>query len=275
MKLIFILFLISFNGYSQKFDQIVLKNKTKILGKVLRVGKEEIEINPKGEKPFLIINRVDVLMILYSDNTIVNFKSFKAEDSTKDEDLEKGYIIDERDNKTYIIGKIGDDIWMLENLNYASTNSKCYKDNFKYCKKFGRLYNYNDAKKSCPNGWKLADKEHWDSLEKIVYKEYNNSVPNASGYSRIVGKSLKSEKRWSRGEVGGYNAFGFNALPSGQYGYLSRKKDYRFYGIGKTAVWYRSDGGLAMISNFGKFYNQNQYMATKEYYYSCRCIKIK
>lgn len=66
-----LLLLTVFIGYAQEQDKVYLKNKNVIVGSILRVDGENIEIDPKGEKPFLIIKRSDVRIIIYSDNTIV------------------------------------------------------------------------------------------------------------------------------------------------------------------------------------------------------------
>ncbi|GEM_PF-2822721 len=53
------------------YDKIVKKDKTVIECKILRVTEENIEIRPKGPKPFLLIPRSEVDLILYADNTVV------------------------------------------------------------------------------------------------------------------------------------------------------------------------------------------------------------
>ena len=54
--------------------------------------------------------------------------------------------------------------WMTENLRFKSTSSKCYRDEPAYCFKFGRLYTYQDAMKSCPSGWHLSNTKEWDEM---------------------------------------------------------------------------------------------------------------
>ena len=73
ITILLILLNISFYSFSQELDKVYLKNKEVVSGKILQVTSENIEINPKGSKPFLMIKRSDVNIIIYSDNTIVNF----------------------------------------------------------------------------------------------------------------------------------------------------------------------------------------------------------
>jgi len=46
--------------------------------------------------------------------------------------------------------KIGNQVWMAENLNIDIQGSKCYKDDPENCKKYGRLYYYGIAVQACP-----------------------------------------------------------------------------------------------------------------------------
>jgi hypothetical protein len=56
-------------------DTIIKNDDTVIIGKVIRVTETTVEFNPEGEKPFIIIDRNDINVLIYSDHTVVNFKT--------------------------------------------------------------------------------------------------------------------------------------------------------------------------------------------------------
>ena len=204
-------------------------------------------------------------------------------------------LIDGRDGHVYRTVKIGDQIWMAENLNYAylqptlnvDSSSFCYADGDSTCEKFGRLYYWSAAMDSagifskngkgcgynnicspiypvrgvCPKGWHLPMSAEWNILTTTAYGSepsfYSGSVSNDAGCS------LKSTTSW---EVvheydSGTDDFGFSAL-SVDGGYA------RF--------WSSIDGGGLFAHNFYlKFYacSASESYISKKDEYSVRCIK--
>ena len=76
-----------------------------------------------------------------------------------------GRFTDARDGKIYKTVKIGDQVWMAENLNYdAGEGSWCYKDSLSNCEKYGKLYTWEAARRSAPKGWHLPSKEEFETL---------------------------------------------------------------------------------------------------------------
>ena len=64
-------------GLSKLFgqDQVITRDNLVIEGSVLKIDSINLEIDPIGPKPFLIVPRREVLMLIYSDKTVVNFNS--------------------------------------------------------------------------------------------------------------------------------------------------------------------------------------------------------
>ena len=145
-----------------------------------------------------------------------------------DVETDENCMKDNRDGQTYRTTKIGDQVWMAENLNFETENSDCYKNSAEYCAKYGRLYTWAAAMDSagiwstngkdcgyrntcsptypvrgvCPEGWHLPSIDEWDSLLTAV------------GGSATAGIMLKSTEGWDESS-NGTDAFGFSALPAG------------------------------------------------------------
>ena len=155
--------------------------------------------------------------------------------------IDYGTMTDERDYKVYRTVKIGNQVWMAENLNYSDSSttpslkgkSWCYNREPKNCDVTGRLYTWaaaidsvklaNDADNPldcgsdkicglsdtvqgiCPPGWHLPSYAEWDTLVLALGGRFNVAV----------GTLLKSQSGWDKGSGNGTDAFGFCALPAG------------------------------------------------------------
>jgi uncharacterized protein (TIGR02145 family) len=108
---------------------------------------------------------------------------------------------------------------MAQNLNYPMGNSWCYENKDENCQKYGRLYDWETARKACPSGWHLPSDEEWTAFAK--------SLDDASFGN--VGKKLKSAS-WD-----GTDAVGFHALAGGVRG-----TDGSFGGTGSSADFWSS-----------------------------------
>ncbi len=161
-----------------------------------------------------------------------------------------GVMKDTRDGQEYKTVRIGNQVWMAENLNYAIEGSRCYGDDKKNCEKYGRLYNWDIALDTisegcgvnfdkctlkedfyprqgvCPDGWHLPDAGEWDDL--LEYAGNNDGVDE-------VGFSLQSyywDDDWEKQY--GTDKFGFNAMAAGMF------DGEEYVGLDSTAVFWTS-----------------------------------
>lgn len=131
---------------------------------------------------------------------------------------EKGYFVDKRDGKTYKTVKIGDQIWMAENLNYDTIDSWCYENIKRNCDHFGRLYRWECALDACPDGWHLPSEEEINKLLNNYGSAGYNAL-KAGGISNF--SALVSEKREIDGElliIGNYGSFWSSTIRHKSYG---------------------------------------------------------
>ncbi len=168
-------------------------------------------------------------------------------------------LVDPRDGQIYKTVKIGNQIWMAENLNYETTRirkgyvycgedcdfvavmgtSFCYDDHFSNCAKYGRLYMWNAAKDACPEGWHLPDTTEWKTLFATV------------GGMSVAGNVLKSTYDWSYGGQG-TDKYVFSILPSGAI-----RLDEYLYGVPIVNYdKYRTDRNIPY-----DFFAKNEYAA--------------
>jgi len=112
---------------------------------------------------------------------------------------------DSRDGQVYKTIKIGNQIWMAENLAYKTERGCWAYDNDKTkVAEYGYLYDWKTAKASCPKGWHLPSDEEWTELI------------NYLGGKELAGEKLKSSN-WNLfdGKNYGNNSSGFSTLPNG------------------------------------------------------------
>jgi uncharacterized protein (TIGR02145 family) len=69
---------------------------------------------------------------------------------------------------------IGGKVWMAENYRGNISAGSCYENNLANCMNFGRLFSYEEAIKSAPQGWHLPSKSEWSSLLNAIRNEGKN-----------------------------------------------------------------------------------------------------
>lgn len=205
----------------------------------------------------------------------------------KDDDGNNGthsydHFTDPRDGETYKSIKIGDQVWMAENLRYlpllvepdsASHTIPLYyvlayqgdsvaeAKATDYYKTYGALYNWTAARSACPAGWHLPTLAEWMQLANYV------------GGATTGGEKLKESGTEHWGVINDKitDEFGFTALPGG-----CCINNGLFDGLGNFGTWWTdteidSTGAsyILMTDNAGVYSGRS----IKEHGFSIRCVK--
>lgn len=204
---------------------------------------------------------------------------------------------DERDNNKYRTVKIGNQVWMAENLKYlpsvvsAGTSSSTFLYYYVYgyygtsvidakatanYSTYGVLYNWpsvmagsissninpSGVQGVCPTGWHLPSDAEWAELEGFL------------GGASVAGAKMKEIglTHWWGPNVNATNESGFTALPGG-----NRYSPGTFDGIGSIGKWWSSTEYSSINAWPRVLYNSssiiNRYYASKANAYSVRCVK--
>lgn len=212
-------------------------------------------------------------------------------------------LVDERDGQSYKIEKIGKQIWMAQNLNFAVDSSWCYNNKNSNCDTYGRLYQWtaamdinvrylNDSagriidyphQGVCPKGWHIPADEEWKML--ADYARDSSSFKLNKERSSDYGLSLISVTGWfdSLGTYGGTDEYRFKILPAGKRWRQGSGRPFSFCLLGTNAYFwstyeYNSKGvyywgayvGAAYPNISGRFSHNGDF---KENAYSVRCLK--
>ena len=216
-----------------------------------------------------------------------------------------GSMTDSRDKNVYKTVKIGDQVWMAENLNYADSaktpslkgKNWCYRDSAKYCEVGGRFYTWAAAIDSialydggngvdcgsgktctspakvqgiCPNGWHLPSSTEWNVLFDAV-AEVERSM--------TVDKILKSQTGWRISSDGfdgnGTDGLGFSALP---VNYINVYNDGNHRNGERNAYFWSSTeiddlNAYGMMLLFGAVVDVGVFGSSKYDGFSIRCLK--
>lgn len=204
-------------------------------------------------------------------------------------EIEYDIFTDVRDSQVYRTVKIGEQVWMAENLNFdysAGTGNSCLGYLDENCDKFGRAYSWSSAMDSaavygksgkdcgngvvcekadvvrgvCPEGFHLPDTTEWNLLVKFVQEEMKDTS------SRKTFKALSSKA------FDGTDDFGFGGLIAGLNGGIAALSYYKSFAVFLTSVENDEIRSYTMIMS-----NQEEMMEldsfNKEPEISIRCIK--
>lgn len=190
-----------------------------------------------------------------------------ANDVTIDFSLVPDHFEDVRDGQVYKAVKIGDQIWMAENLNYGTMITSgspeqlpgvqriCYDNNAANCEIYGGLYDSNDLGSTCPNGWSVPSDNDWQVLE----IEAGMSVGDATGdrwRGQTAGDRLKDATFCSDQQLGYCNELNFGILLASATTVRSSGIGFGSYGaLGSLGVYWSDDKQIRVFrKSDGKIY---------------------
>lgn len=191
----------------------------------------------------------------------------------------EGTFTDARDDKIYKWIKIGNQIWMAENLAFLpESGSYAYANNEDNVATYGRLYSWDAAMASCPAGWHLPTNNEWDILINYLAANEYGLEENATW----VAKALASTTGWETSEYSGNpgyepelnNSSGFTAIPGGT------RDHYAFWYMGRSACFWtatESSSG-SLLATYREVNFSTPWVSTYPYNYklnaySVRCVK--
>ncbi len=151
--------------------------------------------------------------------------------------------------------------WTTQNLNVKTDTSYCYDDAELNCRRYGRLYTWESARRACESlgsGWRLPTNDEWRQL--------------AEHYGGLLEESQERGKSTFKALIIGGSS-GFNAVLGGGRdldGQYARLDAHGFY-------WTASESGatIAWLYNFGKGMQAlNRHKdGEKQRAFSVRCVR--
>jgi len=208
----------------------------------------------------------------------------------------KPEIVSDIDGNTYSTVKIGNQLWMGENLKVTHFRNGeaipqitdnvlwCSAENAAYCyynndsanrNRYGALYNLyvvNDSRNIAPEGWHIPSFAEIEELMAFL------------GGELVAGGKLKKSgsDEWLYPNILATNKSGFTALPGGYRFTNSASAENTggtFHTLGSNGYWWTSTQSFELYTwsarlHFG-FANVDREMRNKTFGFSIRCIKDK
>lgn len=205
----------------------------------------------------------------------------------KDDDKSDSTTVTDIDGNVYQTVKIGDQVWMAENLRVThyrdgsaipnitetsawtglSSGARCYynNDSATHDAVYGVLYNgyaITDSRNIAPEGWHVATADDWDELK------------TALGDSVGIGGKLKEEgtTHWIPPNTGATNETHFGALPGGL-----RNETGTYLNATSSGYWWAPDEGTGDNLSIRSLYCNElkifTYSFSKKMAFSVRCVK--
>lgn len=177
-----------------------------------------------------------------------------------------GTFTDSRDSQNYKWVRLKDGKkWMAQNLNYKISDSYCYNNDSVNCKKYGRLYTWEAAKKACPNGWRLPTDREWWKMTSYYGKPYNDMI------GQLKNQNSDSGKAAYKALIQGGNS-GFSALLGGYYSF-----EGDFFRLGSNGHYWSSAEESSSNAWGYYFFSANKRLNRSDINRtvgrSCRCLQ--
>ena len=159
----------------------------------------------------------------------------------EDAEADSTLLVDKRDGQVYRTVKIGEQVWMAENLKYKGDfTSYCYENDDENCEKYGRMYSPNDAKTACP-----------DNTGKDM-------------------TALRATEGWESGN--GSDLYGFSLYPAGRYSIIGNT--LKFVQMGVAAyLWTDTESEFGTLVFDGLNVGYPATSMTSDNYLNVRCVK--
>lgn len=197
--------------------------------------------------------------------------------------------IDDIEGNSYNIVRIGEQVWMAEDLKTTSLSdgtpisrvenydewanlelpAYCWYNNDSLSSEgYGALYNgyAMETGKLCPEGWRVPADEDWIELERAL------------GGASITGGALKEAgtDHWKTPNTAATNESGFTALPGGYRSYtgtFNLKRTFAYWWSSSEKSWYGASSRVIFRSLQYEDRELFRDIAEKNNGFSVRCVK--
>jgi uncharacterized protein (TIGR02145 family) len=283
--------IIQLNSWIDSLNSILSLERNSNLKKISNLNSIIDDLQNKNLELLIKLDSIDIL------KSQIKKKSDSLNITRKELDkIKAGEKAKNTNNKTpqsgiYKSVKIGDQIWMQENLNVskfrnddpipeAKTDEEWLKANQNgqpaWCyysinsKNYGKLYNWyavNDPRGLAPEGWHIPSYDDWSKLVNDLGENAGSKLKSTTGWKIREEDNSNSTKSGNRN-----NSSGFAATPGG-----SRLYDGTFNYAGNYGYWWSSTKNSSLSSwNFFLSYEEDDSILDSsdfDWGFSVRCIQ--